>query len=227
MPICSQPDPNEDYCACCHNGGDVLCCDKCPRVYHLQCHIPPLQCVPPGVFVCLLCEPTEVVTTVEEQDAEMVNGGTKRKAPSGLSDKELKICEKILLELFCHQQSVAFHEPVGRNVLNYHKIVLKPQDFTTIKCKLSRQHFNHYNSVYDFLSDVKQVFNNCALYNDPLSEVGKAGKVVNKFLEDLVEENLPAYLKFVKKEAGASSDKNNSGISSPKRQRLDDDTTST
>ena len=21
----------------CHEGGEVLCCDKCPRVFHIQC----------------------------------------------------------------------------------------------------------------------------------------------------------------------------------------------
>jgi len=28
---------NDSYCWVCHDGGDVLCCDKCPRVFHLTC----------------------------------------------------------------------------------------------------------------------------------------------------------------------------------------------
>lgn len=43
MPENKEDDPNEDYCAVCQNGGDLLCCDKCPKVYHLKCHIPELK----------------------------------------------------------------------------------------------------------------------------------------------------------------------------------------
>ena len=38
-----EDDPNEDWCAVCQNGGELLCCDKCPKVYHLACHIPTLH----------------------------------------------------------------------------------------------------------------------------------------------------------------------------------------
>lgn len=37
---------SEDFCAVCLNGGDLLCCDRCPKVFHLACHVPPLLSFP-------------------------------------------------------------------------------------------------------------------------------------------------------------------------------------
>lgn len=37
---------SEDFCAVCLIGGDLLCCDRCPKVFHLSCHVPPLQSFP-------------------------------------------------------------------------------------------------------------------------------------------------------------------------------------
>lgn len=47
-----QPDQDnaemesEDFCAVCLIGGDLLCCDRCPKVFHLSCHIPSLLSFP-------------------------------------------------------------------------------------------------------------------------------------------------------------------------------------
>ncbi|CAJ0916450.1 unnamed protein product, partial [Ranitomeya imitator] len=46
---------NEDFCAVCLNGGEMLCCDTCPKVYHLSCHVPALLSFPGGEWVCTLC----------------------------------------------------------------------------------------------------------------------------------------------------------------------------
>lgn len=35
-------DSGQVLCAVCHSGGELLCCDKCLRVYHLTCHVPSL-----------------------------------------------------------------------------------------------------------------------------------------------------------------------------------------
>lgn len=187
----SQGDPNDDYCACCHNGGDVLCCDRCPRVFHLQCHIPEMSAVPSGSFVCTICEGDDPVN-IEESTLG------KRKAPGGLTDAEIKSCERILLDLFCHPSSVPFQEPVNKEqVPNYYKIITQPMDFTEIKSKLQRQHAAHYQSVKAFLWDLRQVFINCAIYNKAGSEVGKAGKIVRGLFEALVARLMPQYLSFV------------------------------
>lgn len=37
---------NEDFCAVCLNGGELLCCDHCPKVFHLSCHVPALLSFP-------------------------------------------------------------------------------------------------------------------------------------------------------------------------------------
>lgn len=180
---------------------------------------------PSGGWNCTFCEDPGCI---EEQAPKefVMSGGTKRKAPTGLSEKELKVCERVLLELFCHSASTAFHEPVSKAVPNYYRIITHPMDFTTIKCKLSRQHFNHYNEVEHFISDVKLVFKNCSLYNSDSSEVGKAGKTMEGFFHELVKNYLPCYTSLLYRELSIH-DTTLSSESASKRSRPDDATSAT
>ncbi|XP_072200226.1 autoimmune regulator [Excalfactoria chinensis] len=59
-PVYSQePAPyqqdNEDECAVCGDGGELICCDGCPRAFHLPCLVPPLPRVPSGTWQCSSC----------------------------------------------------------------------------------------------------------------------------------------------------------------------------
>lgn len=46
-----SPIENEDFCAVCLNGGELLCCDRCPKVFHLSCHVPALLSFPVWVWM--------------------------------------------------------------------------------------------------------------------------------------------------------------------------------
>ncbi|XP_001605754.1 PHD finger protein 12 [Nasonia vitripennis] len=48
---------NRDSCDACHDGGELICCDKCPASFHLQCHDPPLELsdIPNGEWICHAC----------------------------------------------------------------------------------------------------------------------------------------------------------------------------
>lgn len=50
-------DPNEDWCAVCMDGGELMCCDKCPKVFHQTCHLPIISSLPDEseTWQCLLC----------------------------------------------------------------------------------------------------------------------------------------------------------------------------
>ena len=53
----AQEIESEVYCAKCHDGGDMYCCLRCPKVYHLECYIPPMKKEPPDDWVdndCLI-----------------------------------------------------------------------------------------------------------------------------------------------------------------------------
>lgn len=42
----TKEDSNEDWCAVCMDGGELICCDNCPKVFHVNCHIPSLKAIP-------------------------------------------------------------------------------------------------------------------------------------------------------------------------------------
>ncbi|XP_023015211.1 PHD finger protein 12-like isoform X2 [Leptinotarsa decemlineata] len=48
---------NHDSCDACGEGGDLICCDKCPSSFHLGCHDPPLEAqdIPSGEWLCHSC----------------------------------------------------------------------------------------------------------------------------------------------------------------------------
>uniref|UniRef100_A0A668AXI8 RING-type E3 ubiquitin transferase n=1 Tax=Myripristis murdjan TaxID=586833 RepID=A0A668AXI8_9TELE len=180
-----EDDPNEDWCAVCINGGDLLCCDRCPKVFHMKCHVPTIKIFPKGDFLCTFCR------SLSNPEIEYCDDTKKAKADQGMSPEDQRRCERLLLYIFCHELSVGFREPVPSSVPNYYKIIKQPMDLKKVKRKLQVRSSQHYQTTQDFVSDVRLVFKNCAKYNEAGSEMATSGKAVSVYFEEKLLEMFP------------------------------------
>ena len=126
---------DEDWCAVCHDGGDTLyCCDRCPKVYHLFCYIPPLTEEPPDDWVCLMCA----------THAEIQMFPNKPPKNGGLGDRDLKKCRRILFELYNeYPQSHQFKDCSDLKFKEYTDVIKEPIALDVIKERLSPEHPEH------------------------------------------------------------------------------------
>ncbi|XP_075795636.1 transcription intermediary factor 1-alpha isoform X3 [Pelodiscus sinensis] len=186
-----EDDPNEDWCAVCQNGGELLCCEKCPKVFHLSCHVPSLMNFPRGEWICTFCR--DLSKPEVEYDCDSPNQGSeKRKLEGymGLAPIDRRKCERLLLYLYCHEMSLAFQDPVPPTVPDYYKIIKKPMDLSTIKKRLQVNH-PLYMTPEDFVADFRLIFQNCAEFNEPDSEVADAGMKLEAYFEELLKTLYP------------------------------------
>ncbi|NXJ89790.1 TRI66 protein, partial [Corythaixoides concolor] len=180
---------NEDFCAVCLNGGELLCCDHCPKVFHLCCHVPALLSFPVGEWVCTLCR--NPVKPEVEYDCENTRYSHSCNAPYGLDDYDQKKCEKLVLSLFCSSMSLPFHEPVSPLARHYYQIIKRPMDLSIIRKKLQKKDKSHYSAPEELVADVRLMFWNCAKFNYPDSEVAEAGRCLEVFFEGKLKEIYP------------------------------------
>ncbi|TEA40496.1 hypothetical protein DBR06_SOUSAS15710031, partial [Sousa chinensis] len=184
------PIENEDFCAVCLNGGELLCCDRCPKVYHLSCHLPALLSFPGGDWVCTLCRSlSQPEMEYDCENARYNQPGVR--APPGLSAYDQKKCEKLVLSLCCNSLSLPFHEPVSPLARHYYQIIKRPMDLSIIRRKLQKKDPAHYTTPEEVVSDVRLMFWNCAKFNYPDSEVAEAGRCLEVFFEGWLKEIYP------------------------------------
>ncbi|KAM9845696.1 transcription intermediary factor 1-alpha [Aulostomus maculatus] len=178
-----EEDPNEDWCAVCQNGGELLCCDKCPKVFHLSCHIPTLNESPSGEWFCSFCR--DLVSPEMEYDCDSKDpAGSERLPPV-----DRRRCERLLLRLYCNDFSTDFQQPASPSETKRYKELIKtPMDLSVVKGKLQSKADKGecYIDPEGFVADIRLIFSNCAKYYKATSEVGSAGL----YLEDYFEEQL-------------------------------------
>ncbi|XP_044253927.1 E3 ubiquitin-protein ligase TRIM33 isoform X2 [Tribolium madens] len=179
-----KDDPNEDWCAVCMDGGELVCCDKCPKVFHQYCHIPNLSVEENDTWQCLLC--TNFADFSDEVSSEKKEGE--------LCFKDKKIAERIVLELYCqYDPSLPFREVIGPENEEYHAIIKNPIALDSIRQKLNWNSAEHYTSMEQLVKDVRLMFKNAYTYNPEDSQVYADAKVLEKFFDEQLEKFLPEY----------------------------------
>ncbi|XP_061662848.1 transcription intermediary factor 1-alpha isoform X3 [Syngnathoides biaculeatus] len=175
----AEDDPNEDWCAVCQNGGELLCCDKCPKVFHLSCHIPVLSESPSGAWFCSFCR--DLVSPEMQYECDNKNTHDHERLPP----VDQRSCERLLLLLFCNDFSTHFHH--ASESKRYKELIARPMDLSLVKRKLEWKASDgeRYRTPEEFVADVRLIFMNCAKY-----KVNKEVISAGLYLEDYFEEQL-------------------------------------
>ncbi|XP_074490093.1 transcription intermediary factor 1-alpha-like [Sebastes fasciatus] len=187
-------DSTEGLCAACQTGGELLCCDKCPKVYHLSCHVPTLLKSPSGEWFCSFCR--DLLVPEMEYDCESKpEGKTVKKEPDsegGFPPVDKRKCERLLLSLFCSELSSDFQRPASPSLCANNRLTIKgPVTLSAVKKRLeAEQSLSGYQSPAEFVSDIRLVFGNRAL-SEADTEVTMAGRTLKELFEEHLRITFP------------------------------------
>ncbi|GBP83520.1 E3 ubiquitin-protein ligase TRIM33 [Eumeta japonica] len=177
-------DPNEDWCAVCMDGGELICCDKCPKVFHQYCHIPTIDKLPEETetWQCLLC--VNFAELGEEDSNILVGAG-------GLTARQQKIMERITLELYCqYETSLPFREPASGTG------AARPVCLDAVRARLQPIAPDRYTHPGQFVADLRLMFRNAISYNPPDSTMARDARRLEDFLDVQLAKWLPEYAEW-------------------------------
>ncbi|KAH7479782.1 E3 ubiquitin-protein ligase TRIM33 [Phytophthora ramorum] len=181
----SELDTNLDFCEVCQGAGDLVCCDKCPRSFHLKCLHMKESDLPEGDWQCAECR----------KPSRFDLYSTAVASEQGLLDK----CLKIVTCLKSHPFSKPFLTPV-ENIPMYTRVVKQPMDLSTIEDKLKKGAYivdsntvaagvKELDSTH-FANDIRLMWSNCKLFNDDGSGITRAADILSAGFERLYKESI-------------------------------------
>ncbi|KAL4005497.1 hypothetical protein ACER0C_005210 [Sarotherodon galilaeus] len=185
-------DSNETSCAVCQTTGELLCCQKCHKAFHLMCHVPALLKSPSREWFCTFCcdlllpemeyvYTPEAKTIKKEMDFE-----------GAFSPVDKQKCERLLLYLFCSELNSVFQKSASLSVHADNSLTIKgPVSFSTVKNRLEAEQSMCYQSPAEFVIDIRLIFGNCVACSECRSNTELA--VTCRRFKELFED----YLKLI------------------------------
>ncbi|XP_041038956.1 nuclear body protein SP140-like protein isoform X2 [Carcharodon carcharias] len=182
---CTSPDfdsqENDDECTVCDDGGDLICCDECPRAYHYLCHVPSLSPNLSESLVCTFCKMDKLSANKTRANVSNSEFGVYQ---STMTPKYILKCEYILLHLSCKTECVVFDKNPCDIVAGYADIIEDPMWLCRVKEKLAK---NEYQNVGGFIDDMRLIFHNCARFNQDNEFEAIGRKLSDEFEEVMMQ----------------------------------------
>ncbi|XP_047948153.1 protein CHROMATIN REMODELING 4-like isoform X1 [Salvia hispanica] len=141
---------NDGYyyeCVVCELGGKLLCCDSCPRTYHLECLDPALKRIPTGRWECPTClQQHSCAESMNNMDPVSKRARTKLIIRRSKTEAESSSTDKV---------AKTFDAPILRKKRNSDKgkSPASRQSRTTKKLDASSNHLVQLNPVQDVSVD--------------------------------------------------------------------------
>ncbi|KAG0486955.1 hypothetical protein HPP92_009050 [Vanilla planifolia] len=144
----------------------------------------------------------------KEKDKQGANSNSNNNTTSGVDNSALKkpmdgprqqaVCSKrmqelmrqfgtILRQISQHKWAWPFMEPVdvkGLGLHDYHEIIKRPMDFSTIRNQMEAKDGTGYKNVSDIYADARLVFTNAMTYNDERNDIHVMAKTLLAKLEE-------------------------------------------
>ncbi|XP_067851634.1 nuclear body protein SP140-like protein isoform X2 [Heptranchias perlo] len=168
---------NDDECTVCEDGGQLICCEECPKAFHCLCHVPSLDPAISEKWTCTFCKMDKL---------------SNNKTRAGVSNSEFDVyqaamtpehilkCEYILLRMYCKTEGVVFEKNPCDTIPEYSHIIENPMWLCRVKEKLVTE---EYQTVGGFIDDVRLIFHNCARFNQETDFESIGRKLSDEFEE--------------------------------------------
>jgi hypothetical protein len=144
---CSSTDDdikNDSMCWVCHTDGSLVCCDNCPRVYHVKCLGKASKLLDKTFWLCPVCQEL-------------------RSAGDWGSTEDLPEFLLSAVKLMYIEGSEPFERPVDVSLEpSYKDYIFNPMDLQQLEQNIKN---GKYKCPQQLLHDAQWILHNCIIYN--------------------------------------------------------------